>query len=760
MPILNEQKPIIPDPLKQTSSTFVHWVIFIVIGVLVIGGAWYFRADLGIDTLVNGITNRQTNTNSVTPVPQSASSVSAQLAAQGELRKFDSVNQIAGFLETRTQENGDLFVTRNAANVSDSGTPSSTFGLGEANLMAPISEYSSTNVQVSGVDEADIVKTDGNYIYAVAKNNIYIIDATPAKDMAIVSTIALSVTPQDVYITGDSLVIYGLDTKVDDYDSMKSILRETSQFAFVKVFSIADKKNPKQIRDLDFEGSVLSSRMIGDYVYLVTSTPSFGIEEEYPIPIIMDGGTILPMVAEGGRPCNCPDVWYVDMPYASYHFTNVSAINVKDVSKSVTNTSYLLGAGEEMYVSVDNMYIAYTKYVNELTLSIESMKELLWPKISVKDQQRILEIEAASPTLLSQNEKIQKVMAVLQRQLLRETQADQNKFQNDLEAAMKKKYQDISKELEKTVVHKIALDKGALTYKGAGEVTGHILNQFSMDESEGYFRIATTKSRTWSQFTDDTKSYSNVYVLDADLKVVGKVENLAENEQIYSARFMGKRAYLVTFRQTDPLFAIDLSNPKAPKVLGELKVPGFSSYLHPYDETTLIGFGKDADSSGSVKGLKLSLFDVSDVANMKEVDTYTVGDRGSDSIALSDHKAFLFSKDKELLVIPVTIRQTVGTNSYGNVASNGALVFKVTKSGFENRALIEHSDKTADDNQVYRYYDYSYYNTTVKRSLYIGNELFTLSEKYLKAHALGDLAETKSLTLTPGSTNDDYTIIR
>jgi uncharacterized secreted protein with C-terminal beta-propeller domain len=287
-----------------------------------------------------------------------------------------------------------------------------------------------------------------------------------------------------------------------------------------------------------------------------------------------------------------------------------------------------------------------------------------------------------------------------------------------------------------------------------------------MDEDGGYFRIATTKSQTWSQFSDkaEQESYSNLYVLDENLKTVGSLEKLAAGERIYSVRFMQGRAYLVTFEQTDPLFVIDLKDPNNPKVLGQLKIPGFSNYLHPYDETTLIGIGKETGESefGGVitKGIKLSLFDVSDVANPKEINKYEMGGRGSDSIALSDHKAFLFSREKNLLVIPVTIMESSNPNDYGKFSFSGATVFKVDKTGFELKGRIDHSDGGKAGARE-DWYGYDYYDNTVKRSLYINDILYTFSSKYLKANKIADLEVVKNLPLNKeqGDGGDDFEIV-
>jgi uncharacterized secreted protein with C-terminal beta-propeller domain len=246
------------------------------------------------------------------------------------------------------------------------------------------------------------------------------------------------------------------------------------------------------------------------------------------------------------------------------------------------------------------------------------------------------------------------------------------------------------------------------------------------------------------------------------MKVVGKVEKLARGERIYSVRFMQNRAYMVTFKQIDPLFVINLEDPTNPHVLGELKIPGFSNYLHPYDETTLIGLGKDSGNWNA--SLKLSLFDVSNIRSPKEIDNYILGDSRSDSIALYDHKAFLFSKEKNLLVIPVNSEEVkILINEAEDVVGeeeniieekmimpnpnpiptkyfNGATVFYVDKSGFKLKGKINHSDGSDSSR-------YGYNSDAVKRSLYIEDILYTLSNRYLKMNNLSDIEEVNSLQL-------------
>jgi inhibitor of cysteine peptidase len=241
-----------------------------------------------------------------------------------------------------------------------------------------------------------------------------------------------------------------------------------------------------------------------------------------------------------------------------------------------------------------------------------------------------------------------------------------------------------------------------------------VLNQFSMDEYNDFFRIATTK------WTSDG-SINNLFILNMSLNVVGKLEDLAPGESIYSARFMGDRCYLVTFRQIDPFFVIDVGNPAEPKVLGYLKIPGFSGYLHPYDENHIIGIGKQDTN------VKLSLFDVTNVTAPTEITKYIVQAYWSDSTVLWDHKAFLFDKSKQLLALPVSISgDWYDTKGFWQ----GAYVFNVSlEQDFTLKGNITHQSG-ADEFES---------GLQVKRILYIDNVLYTISDKKIKMNNLENL---------------------
>ncbi len=679
---------------------------------------------------------------------------------KGDIKKFKNIEELQAFLKQNvSSENLDMM-----------GRPGLVRGLAPTMALDSLggskaegtnsvsSDYSLTNVQVAGVDEADIMKTDGNYIYLLDYNDLYIIKAKPAVDAGTITKISFKSRPQEFYISGDRLIIFGYDDQIYNNKTYQSFKRQ-SQYTYLKIFDISDPKNPKQVRDLNLEGNYSNSRLIGDYLYFVTNNYQNYLLDEPVLPRILDGGQVLAEKCNLSDKCYAPDVFYFNIPYQSYNFTSVTAVNIKNINEPVSGDIYLLSGNQNLYVSPNNIYITYTEYLNEYDIERDVTISLIKPKLSADNQAKIAKIEAVDDFILSDVDKKNKIYALVQSYLNNLSNKEEETLSTEINNLLKKTLDEKAKEMEKTVIHKIAFSGSKLEYKAGGQVSGHVLNQFSMDENNGYFRIATTRSQSWSRFAaTSTASYNNVYVLDDKLQTVGILENLASGEQIYSARFMGDRAYLVTYKQTDPLFAIDLKTPTAPKVLGELKIPGYSTYLHPYADNLLLGFGRDTevDSSGAVtvKGLKLGLFDVSNPSLPIELDSFVTGDRYSDSIALSDHKAFLASSDKNLVSIPATLK----TGQYGEqVEFSGALVFGVSDGKIKLRGRIDHSD---GGNYIRSDYwgGFNYFDNSVKRSLYIDNSLYTFSNKFLKINDLkssgDDLALIKTIDLLPNSGKD------
>ncbi|MDP3741877.1 MAG: beta-propeller domain-containing protein, partial [Candidatus Micrarchaeota archaeon] len=413
----------------------------------------------------------------------------------------------------------------------------------------------------------------------------------------------------------------------------------------------------------------------------------------------------------------------------------------------------LSGGGNTIYVSTTAAYIAYASY-NYRQPKWDYYVDVV-PLFTAEYSEKVEAIEREDiAQWRKENLKIQIAVEFLD--TLNESQS------NELYAAVYQREQNATGEQvgEKTIVHKFMLSdaNGEIQYFGKGYVPGHLLNQFSLDEHGGYLRLATTIGEVHRERTENPAT-NNVYVLDASLNLTGKLEGLAPGERLYSSRFMGEKAYLVTFKKVDPLFVIDLSNPQKPQLLGKLKVPGYSDYLHPVDENHLIGLGKDAIPAEEgdfawYQGVKLTLFDVSNVNNPIELSTYKIGDRGTNSYALDDHRAFLFNAANGLLVIPVTLAEInpsqypegVQPQSYGDYTFQGAYVFNVSLAdGFTLRGRVSHvnEDELAKSGEYY----YGGDGTNVERSAYIDNVLYTVSQKYIKANDLSTLEEKATVTL-------------
>jgi len=282
-----------------------------------------------------------------------------------------------------------------------------------------------------------------------------------------------------------------------------------------------------------------------------------------------------------------------------------------------------------------------------------------------------------------------------------------------------------------------------------------------MDEHENTFRVATTIGQTWGGIDGSAQNAStnNLYILNMDMEHVGKVEALAPGETIYSVRFMGDRAYMVTFQKVDPLFVIDTSNPRSPKVLGKLKIPGYSDYLHPFDENHIIGFGKEAVEAKEgnfawYQGMKLALFDVTDPTNPKELFKEQIGDRGTESPLLHNHKALLFDKERGLLSFPVTVakipdnQKTPGNeaNAYGSPVFQGAYVYSLSlKDGFDLKGTITHYD----DSDAFLKAGNYWYNggRDVQRIVRIGESLLTVSNASVRSHSYPAVKEQGKVEL-------------
>jgi inhibitor of cysteine peptidase len=607
---------------------------------------------------------------------------------------FESIDDMKSFIEKNSLEQRNYRgVMLESATFATGASPKAAMDSSSGGESA--SDYSTTNIQVEGVDEADIIKNDGKYIYVVSGNKVVIVNAYPAEDMKVLAEIEIeNGSVGEIFINDNQLIVFANEytyvpyARVACYGCIMPPISYKEPRTFVNVYDIKDRSDPELENEFSVTGNYFSSRMIGDYVYVVTNQY---IYEDVVLPSIEEG--------EDVRVIEPTDIYYTNIKDYGFQYTIILALDVN--TGETSEKAIITGSSQNMYVSQKNIYTTMTKYRS-------------WYEDMV----------------------------------------------------------DGEDDIEKTIINKISIDKDKINYVSSGEVPGHILNQFSMDEHKNNFRIATTVGNMWDE---ENPSMNNVYVLDEELEVVGELENLAPGERIYSVRFMGARGYIVTFKKVDPLFVIDLADPSNPSVLGKLKIPGYSDYLHPYDENHIIGIGKDAvEAEEDLKegrgmdfawyqGVKMAIFDVSDVENPVELHKVVIGDRGTQSDALHNHKAFLFDREKELLVLPITLAEISEEEKnkeytgwgvpYGDITFQGAYVYNINlEDGFELRGRVTHyeENEVSDKSGFYFYGD-----RNVLRSLFMDNILYTFSNKIIKANDLDDLDEINSVEL-PYEQNRGY----
>ncbi len=676
------------------------------------------------------------------------------------LKKFSSAYELREYLRSMQSTGAfDGFGGKSFMGISESATVAmpvaampKTANAVTSSSPAPsgdmAADYSTTNIQVEGVDEADFVKNDGKYIYVIAQNKLVILDAFPASDAKILSSTLIEGRPKDIFVNDDRLLVFLEDTDtvygIPEYDYMPRP-RDTMKTVAL-VYDISNRKNPEEVVNYSISGNYFQSRMIGDNVYFIAKDTVYYYNDFVDMPAIRKGSARI----------MAPDVYYFDNPEQNYVFHTIASINIKKPD-SINAKTFMMGYSDNLYVSQNNIYITYMKNMPVLYYEAQREERFYEVVLPLLPQEARDKINGIKNSNLGQHEKWDQISSILEDTFNRMTEKEKQKYQDDVQNAVNEFEIKLAQEREKTVIQKISIDNGAIEYKTKGEVPGNLLNQFSMDESGDYFRVATT-SQFWTM--NSNIQYNNVYVLDKDLKITGKLEKIAQDERIYSTRFIGNRLYMVTFKRMDPLFVIDLADPTKPQVLGQLKIPGFSDYLHLYDENHIIGVGKETAENEwggvSIKGVKLSLFDVTDVNNPKQIDTYEIGTAGTDSEALRDHKAFLFDKKKNLLVIPV--REVTGKEQYDNRYGyytqrvwQGAYVFDITLNGFKLKGRISHFD---DFEEQYYYWGSP---GAVRRSLFMDDVLYTISARKIMMNDLKDISEINSIDL-PFSKNlyDQY----
>lgn len=550
-------------------------------------------------------------------------------------------------------------------------------------------DYSTTNIQVENVDEADITKTDGNYVYSISENNVLITNVQDPENMKVEASLSnSSYVPEDIILYNDKLVV--ISTNYISSSQYKYSSGSSGDSTMVTTYDVSDKTRIKKINEYVVYSKYYTSRCINGQL-LVICSDKLRKEDDKIITYYIENNA--------KKEIGLNNIKYLKGEATNYQ-TIISSTNL-NTNESVKLSEYLFNI-ENAYVSENNIYLLNSGYNNEKKSIFENIKNLLLK--GIVGCIRNIEME----------------------------DYDYNKY---------------------TTIYKFKINEdGSLKYNNKTKEKGSTINQFSLDEYQNNLRVALSG-------TDG----SRIVVFDENLKKIGSTEYLSKGEKMYSTRFLGDRAYMVTYRNTDPLYAIDLSIPTSPKVLGELKIPGYSTYLRPYDENHLIGigmetkekvfrdsFGKVTGTTAIITGMKMALFDVSDINNPVQISKTVIGDSRTTSAILTNHKALLFSKEKGLLAIPVNKYDSdfeITLNTESNISDMESIYTKYNKSytaegyfvyninltdGFKLKGIIEHEKNTR--------IGYSYGESKLLRGLWINDNLFTVSEDMIKANKLDDLS--------------------
>lgn len=548
-------------------------------------------------------------------------------------------------------------------------------------------DYSTTNIQVENVDEADIVKTDGDYIYSISEDNVIITDAKDPKQPKVVATIQSEDDdiPEDIILYKDKLVVIstkGNQTQRYYYNNRMNTI--------VKIYNITSREKPMLTKSYEMYEPYYTSRCIDNVLYVISSGNLRKEDDKIVVGYNEDNME---------KEMSIDKIKYLKDVKTTKQ-TLISTVDLNNETADIKLDSYLMNISNA-YVSENAIYLLNQKYNNDSKIPIK----LLFGFKGVFGLEDYYEMDSESGYY--------------------------------------------------TEIYKFDI-KENVEYKAKTKVKGKTINQYSLDEKDNHLRIAL--------YDNDG---SRVAIFDEDLKQIGISDNVAKGEKMYSSRFIGDKVYFVTYKTMDPLFVMDLSNETKPKVLGKLKIPGYSTYLHPYDENHIIGIGMETkeiinrnsngkviSTTAKVVGMKMALFDVSNVNSPVQISSVVIGDSRTTSAILTNPKALLFSKEKSLIAIPVNNYsqdfEVTSSNNYETMINNytkygkpynaeGYFVYNINvQDGFKLKGVITHEKTNAT---------YYYSNSKLLRGLYIDNNLYTVSETMIKVNELDSLKAVGELKL-------------
>ena len=609
---------------------------------------------------------------------------------------FSFFNRPYRYYETQSKINYDFDIIESTV-----AADTATIGSNESAATGTTKEtrskdYSTTNIQVENVDEADIIKTDGDYIYSISENNVIITNVENPENIKIEATIGginSQTVPEELIINNNKLII--IYTKVNNKYYYSYMNKNNT---IVNVYDITNKSTPLLVKSYELYEPYYTSRCIGNELYVISSGE-----------LRVENNKVLRTYKEDNisKEIELNKIHYLKEVDTTKQ-TIISSIDLSSIKSNINISSYLIDISNA-YVSENSIYLLDQKYDGYYN-----------------NNPHILQLFGLKGVFGAFN------------------------------------YDDDDYGY-KTEIYKFNIsESGKVKYSAKNKIKGQTINQYSLDEKNGHLRIAL--------YDNDG---ARIAIFDNNLKQIGISESVAEGEQMYSSRFMGDKAYLVTYRTVDPLFVIDLSDETHPQILGELHIPGYSTYLHPYDENHLIGIGMETeevvnrDYNGRIRsttarivGMKMALFDVTNVNNPIQLSQTIIGDRRTTSAILTNPKALLFSKEKQLIAIPVNnydedfavsdSNDSIDSliSSYSSYSKSrvgeGYFVYNINlDDGFTLKGVVTHT--TPKESYDYDYY--YYYDSKLLRGLYIDNNLYTVSESAVKVNNLDTLELVSELNI-------------
>lgn len=546
---------------------------------------------------------------------------------ESDVKSFNSIKEFRDYINRAQSYYVFPLISRQFEITSPTQTPEpipSTAVIGKD--FAEIERFSTTNVQVLGIDEPDIVKTDGKMLY-ISKSR------TPHFSKTILppipyerKTVVVKAFPpwemekiKELNLSGDLLI----------YSEVLILLRSNQIRAF-------DVRSFEEKYIIELNGTLVTARLYEGKVYAIISQYS----EICPIvPLSVDNRAFF---------VDCNRIYHPVKPIPVETIYTVAKIDAKtgNVEKAI---SFVGNYNSVLYMSKEAIYVVYYTQMSYFELMSKFVLENkdFFPHWFIEKLEKIKNYE------ISDQAKQIEITEMIRRITLAMRPDERIVFENEFHNRLNKFMEEKAREIEKTAIWKISTD---LEIVANGEVPGRLLNQFSLDEYRNYLRVAVTVGNA-----------NDLYVLNSKLRIVGSLMGFGETERIFGVRFIGERGYVVTFRQIDPFFVIDLSDPTKPEIVGELKIPGYSSYLHPLEEKIILGIGMEN------RMVKISLFDVSNPRNPVEIDKYVLKESWSEVI--SNHRAFLSDEKHGIFFLP-------GVNGYVFSYKPELKLIKATETGF------------------------------------------------------------------------------